>query len=619
MTYSILVAEDKNEYRALAYVALLLLFLAVAIYSSGFEASWHYDDFQNIVENDRIHIKDLSWENLKRTIYSPTTGKLSRPLAYLSFALNYYFDGLNVFSYHLVNLFIHYMTSFILFIFIYRTLKLPSLAAKYGRHAYFIALLSAVSWMINPIHVSAVTYIVQRMTSMAALFYIIAMYGYLKARTAEKGQLRKGLYFALTVLAALAAIGTKENAVMLPVSLLLYELLLIQGITTKERLKVYILPGFITIFIVLGLSMVFVDYSIILNSYDNRPFTLLQRLLTEPRIIIFYITLLLYPISSRLTLIHDVDISHSLFDPWTTLPAILFITITVLFALIMARRRPLITFCILFFLLNHLIEGSFVPLEIIYEHRNYIPSLFFFLPFSIAIINLCVQFKERKTILIAMSVFLVGVIIIQGTTTFLQNGIWKNEITLWKDNVRKAPNLHRPHHNLGVALMSAGFFEEGVRELKIALTSKDDAMANQKYVTYYHLGRYYFFFKDYNKAAWHFQQTLQWAPLYPEPYHYLAKIMCINGHLNDAESLVNQSIALKNESNFHITHGLIRIKAGDAAGAIEAANRSLNRAGDNRRAHALLALAYRLKNDDKSAAHHDQFSKGISISCTQLQ
>jgi len=619
MTCSILVAEGKNEFRALAHAAFCLLFLVVAIYSNSFDASWHFDDFQNIVENDRVHIKDLSWDHLKTTFYSPTTGKISRPLAYLSFALNYYCDGLDVVSYHLVNLFIHYATSFILFLFIYSTLKLPSIVEKYGTHAYFIALLSAVFWVINPIHVSAVTYIVQRMTSMAALFYIIAMYGYLKARTAEKGRLRKGLYFALAVLAALAAVGTKENAVMLPVSLLLYELLLIQGITTKEKFKVYILPGFITIFIVLGLSMPFVDYSIILGSYDNRPFTLLQRLLTEPRIIIFYITLLLYPISSRLTLIHDVDISHSLFDPWTTLPALLFLTMTVVFALIMARRRPLITFCILFFILNHLIEGSFVPLEIIYEHRNYIPSLFFFLPFSIAIIHVCEQFKERETVLIAMSVFLVGVIIIQGTTTFLQNSIWKNEITLWTDNVRKAPNLHRPHHNLGVALMSAGFFDEGVRELKIALTARDDAMANQKYVTYYHLGRYYFFFKDYNRAAWHFQQTLQWAPLYPEPYHYLAKIMCIKGHLNDAESLVNQSLALKNESNFHITHGLIRIKAGDAAGAIEAANRALNRAGDNKRAHALLALAYRLKNDDKSAAHHDQVSKGISISCTQLK
>jgi len=618
MTCSIFVAEGKNEFRALAYAAFCLLFLVVAIYSNSLEASWHYDDFQNIVENDHIHIKDLSWDHLKKTFYSPTTGNVSRPLAYLSFALNYYFDRLDVFSYHLVNLVIHYITSFLLFLFIYSTLKLPSIVGKYGTHAYSVALLSAVFWVINPVHVSAVTYIVQRMTSMTALFYVAAMYCYLKARTAEKGQLRKVFYFALTVLAALAAAGTKENAIMLPVCLMLFELLLIQGIT-KERLKGYILLGFISVLIVFALALPFVDFSTILGGYADRPFTLSQRLLTEPRVIIYYVTILLYPVSSRLTLIHDVDISLSLFNPWTTLPAILILVITTVLALILARKRPLISFCILFFILNHLVEGSFVPLEIIYEHRNYLPSMLFFVPVSLAIINVFDRFKERKVVCFAMAVLLVGMIMVQGMNTYLQNGIWKNEITLWEDNARKAPRLHRPHHNLGVALMSAGFFEEGVRELELALTAKNDATANQKYVTYYHLGRYYFFFQDYNKAAWHFQQTLQWAPLYPEPYHYLAKIMCVKGYLKDAESLVNKALALKSESNFHVTHGLIRIQAGDAAGAIEAANRSLSRAHNNERAHALLALAYRLKNDNKSAAHHDQASKETSVSCTQLK
>jgi tetratricopeptide (TPR) repeat protein len=269
--------------------------------------------------------------------------------------------------------------------------------------------------------------------------------------------------------------------------------------------------------------------------------------------------------------------------------------------------------------LNHLIEGSFIPLEIIYEHRNYLPSMLFFVPVSLVVINVYDRFKERRIVRCAVAVLLVGMIMVQGMTTFLQNGIWKNEITLWTDNVKRAPKLHRPHHNLGVSLMSAGIFEEGVRELKIALVTKNDATANQKYVTHYHLGRYYFFFKDYSKATWHFQHTLQWAPLYPEPYHYLAKIMCIKGLLKEGETLVNKALALKNEPNFLITYGLIRLQTGDAAGAIEAANRALNRAHNNERAHALLALAYRLKNDDKAAAYHDQAAKGSSVSCTQLK
>ena len=99
--------------------------------------------------------------------------------------LNYYFDGLNVFWYHVVNFFIHYVTSVFLFLFIYNTLKLPILEGRYERNAYSIALLSTLFWAINPVEVMAVTYIVQRMASMTAMFYIMAMYFYLKGRTGD--------------------------------------------------------------------------------------------------------------------------------------------------------------------------------------------------------------------------------------------------------------------------------------------------------------------------------------------------------------------------------------------------------------------------------------------------
>ena len=105
-----------------------------------------------------------------------------RPVSYFTFAMNYYFDGLDVFGYHVVNFFIHYIASVFLFLFIYNTLKLPVLEGRYERHAYSIALLATLFWAINPVQVMAVTYIVQRMASMAAMFYIMAMYFYLKGR-----------------------------------------------------------------------------------------------------------------------------------------------------------------------------------------------------------------------------------------------------------------------------------------------------------------------------------------------------------------------------------------------------------------------------------------------------
>ncbi len=598
-------------------IAIILLMLTLAIYSSSLDTQWHFDDYQNIVENERVHLGDLSWTQLKNSFYSPYSGKISRPLAFLSFALNYYFSGLKVFSYHVVNLIIHFLTSFFLFLFVYNTLKLPSIPKDCQTHAFTLAALSATFWMVNPLHISSITYIVQRMASMAALFYLMAMFFYLQART-EKRRIRKFIYFMAVSTSAVAAIGSKENALMLPLSLFLYELLLLQKMISKENLFKYGLYGIAMLVILFVSSIPLVDYSTILGGYVNRPFNLTQRLLTEPRVIVYYVTLLLYPTGTRLTLIHDFDISYSLFDPWTTWAAILLIGIAFKYALNIAKKQALISFCMLFFLMNHIIEGTFLPLEIIYEHRNYLPSLFFFVPISIGIVTIDTHLREKSG-RTGLWAFVAGVLIIQCVTVFLQNRIWENEITLWADNVRKAPAMHRPRHNLGVSLMAAGYVDEGRRELELALLGKNEATLNQKYTTHYHLGRYYFLNKDYETAARHFQQTLYWAPLYPEPYHYMAKLMCIKGDLKNADLFVKKALSLKNDDNFLITYGLIKLQAGDMTEAQGAAKRVLSRHLNHGRAHALLARIYHGRNENRLATMHDQAANGTTVSCAQLK
>ena len=118
-----------------------------------------------------------------------------------------------------------------------------------------------------------------------------------------------------------------------------------------------------------------------------RPFSPLERLLTQGRVLFLYVSLLLYPIPSRLMFLHDIDTSRSLFDPWTTLAAIIGIVLCLLFAALKAKKYPLLSFAILFFILNHLVEGTLIPLELIYEHRNYIPSMFFFVPIAFGMVR----------------------------------------------------------------------------------------------------------------------------------------------------------------------------------------------------------------------------------------
>jgi len=295
--------SDGKKY-AFTFISLLIILLA--IYSNSFYGDWHFDDFGNIVNNPHIQIKSFSWNEINNSFYGMAQERLSRPLAYFSFALNYYFDGENVFGYHLVNFAIHYLAAVFLFLFIYNTLHLPLLREKYSSIAYPIAMLSTFFWAINPVHVTSVTYIVQRMTSMAALFYIMSMYFYLKFRTQDKF-IYSIIYFILCIFAGIAAVLSKENAVMLPLCILLFDLILIQGLdkkAVKKFSKIILLP--VAIIFVLG--FIFTDFSSVLGGYETRDFTMMQRLLTEPRIIIFYLSLLFYPIYSRLTLLYDIDL-----------------------------------------------------------------------------------------------------------------------------------------------------------------------------------------------------------------------------------------------------------------------------------------------------------------------
>jgi len=589
------------EARIYAFTFIILFVALTVIYGNSLHNKWQFDDFPNIVKNETVHIKTLSWENIVKTFYAAVNNqkRVVRPLSFLTFALNYYFGGDNVFGYHVVNLAIHYITAVFLFLLIYNTLQLPILNARYKNTAYAISLLSVFFWATHPIQVAAVTYIVQRMASMAAMFYIIAMYCYLKGRTA-KGTKKRTAFFTMCVITTILSFASKENAAMLPVSIFMYDLFFIQGCTienVKKNLKIVIFP----LLIILILGHFYVDLSLILNDYNFRPFTLWERLLTEPRVILFYISLILYPINSRLTLLHDVEISRSLLAPWTTLPAIIFILTLIIIALWVARKRPLIAFCILFFFLNHIIEGSIVPLELIFEHTNYLPSTFLLLLISILIVHTLYYFSYNKTVQLIISCGIVFLIAAQGHTTYMRNVIFKTGITLWADNVNKSPNLHRPHHNLSDELISAGNFDEGASELKKALDSKSGARIHQKHDSHYYLGIYYLYLaekEEYDKALEQFYKTLEYVPTHSKSLNKIATIMFYKNDLNNAEKYIKKAIRIDPDSKqFHSTSSLILLKEGKPDQAIEEANK-----GGEFNKNYLIGEAYRLKKNLKKAA-----------------
>lgn len=516
--------------RKIVFTIVVLAIIIFSIYSNTLDSSWHFDDDINITDNPNLHLRELSWNNIKRTLFSGRAdpSALYRPVSCLTFALNYYFGELDVLGYHLVNIFVHFLASVFLFLFIYHTLHLPSVRKRYEDNAYPIALLATLLWAINPVQTQAITYLVQRMASLAGMFYIMSMYFYLKARTYVKGG-RKLLLFTLSFVLFLMALGSKENAVMLPLALLLYEIFLLQKITRenlRKNLRIFfIVTGAI---LILGLSFIYSRGGNIfsfLEEYEMRPFTLGQRLLTEPRILIFYISLLLYPMPHRLNISHSIQISTSLLEPITTLLSILLIVGAIVYAICIARKRPLLTFCILFFFLNHLIESTVFSLELIFEHRNYIPSMLFFLPVAIGFCHLLKRYTMKRTMKSIILVFIILLLIGLGHSTFVRNFIWKNDKSLWMDAIDKSPDISRPHHNLGKYYQDIGDYDNAILEYEKALEKRETNRKDEIFVTYYNLGKTYGDLKNPEKSMDFYKKAIAINPNYAPAYNNMSALL----------------------------------------------------------------------------------------------
>jgi len=564
---------------AFAFAALLAILLL--IYSNSFQGEWHFDDFANIVENRCVHMERLSPDDFSRSLYGITCDaadrRISRPLAYGSLAMNYLFGGTNVIGYHVVNFVIHFAAAFFLFLLTRVTLTLPAMKERYGCIAYPVALLSSFLWATSPLHVHAVTIIVQRMASMAGLAYVASLYFYVRARITGHGGHRTAFY-ALCGTSALAAFATKENTAVLPVVIVLYDLFFIQGISAasaKKTLKWAVLP----LVVVIGLGLLYTDFAVVRGTYDAgvRPFTPSERLLTQGRVFFFYVSLLLYPIPSRLTFLHDIDISRGLFDPWTTLASIIGILLCLAFAAVKARKYPLPSFAILFFFLNHLVEGTVIPLELIFEHRNYIPSMFFFVPIAAAMVCALDYFSYNRRFQYFIAAGLTLLLAFQGHTTFERNDVVRSDVHLWLDNVRKAPDLSRPRINLAKQYYEAGMFAEAFQEYKIAEDLNRDTNLRQIGVASYNLGIYYLYqAKDIDLAKQQFIKALERFPGYPSAVVGLAKIHLKKGDVEGAWRLMQGNAPYhRNDVEMINCYALVLLKKGNAKDALKTAARSI--------------------------------------------
>lgn len=507
--------------RTSLYIFFLIAGILFFSYSNTFYVSWQLDDKPNILGNSKLHISELSFQQLHATLRAHPTvpGKIYRPLACLTFGLNWYFGQDNVFGYHVLNLVIHTLTACFLFLALHLLLRIHYKNEKQLPPQFFIsaALLGTLFWALAPIQTQAVTYIVQRMASMAAMFSIIGIYVYLRARTATK---KKYIWFILCLLSFCAALASKENAVLLPTSLLLLELSFFRHHFSKKHIGVLFLvaaAAFTTgfVFVRQGLDISSFQFSNLfsfLDGYDERSFTLKERLLTEPQVIMMYLSQILLPNVERLSIEHDIVPSTSLLSPWTTAPAIFIILGLIFWALFFLKKYPLVCFPILFFFLNHLVESTIAPLELIFEHRNYLPSLFLFLPIGVLVAQILYSTPpqpvfRRMAVTICTTLFLI----ISGHATYTRNQAWATAKSLWTDALRKAPNSSRAGFYLGNHYRQFGQHQAALHYFKLSLLNADKA-ADPKFMkknALNDLGTVQYLTGHYEQALRYFNQCLK--------------------------------------------------------------------------------------------------------------
>ena len=512
-------------------VISLLIFLGFLIYSNTKEAPFTLDDGHNIVNNHNIRIENLSLDELgKAGFKSPIP---SRPVANISFAINHYLHEYNVKGFRFFNVLVHVLTGIFLYFFIRDTLHTPALKPKYGKNEW-LPVFAAILWMVHPIQTQSVTYIVQRMNCLSSMFYILAMWMYTLGRI-QKSRRKKIVRYTGCLLSGIMSLGSKEIAATLPFFIFIYEWYFFQQLG-KTWLNKQAFPFRLSMVFLAALTFSHLGSTpleALLSSYETTDFSLGQRLMTQSRVIFFYLGLIFYPHPSRLNLDHHILLSSSLTDPMTTILSILGLIMIFAGAVFLAKRDSLLSFCLLWFLGNLVIESSIIALEIAFEHRVYLPSMMLILMTVVLVGRLVRQRKLRIF-------FLCSMVVISSLWTYQRNQVWQNEVSLWEDSAHKSPHKARPNNNLAVALVDKGEWAHASEHFKTALKAKPYSSTLHK-----NMGNLMMELNRPDAAVHHYKWASRIKPDNPELHFKLGGALMVQENYVHAMRSFSQALMIK--------------------------------------------------------------------------
>lgn len=361
------------------------LFLAALVYWSGLTGGFMLDDGANIVYPYQ-YIKDPSWQAVSYVITHNGSGMLGRSVSVLSFVLTGLQYGLDAWGYKYHNLLLHLLNGVLLFYLLLQILPVLDRQLDQKR-VLLVAGATAALWLLHPLQVSTVLYAVQRMTQLAAFFTLLALLAYVKARLNVGVQWRFYLpAWILFPLFAGLAVLSKENGALIPFYVLAAELLVFRS-SIREILRNRQLAIFLGVFVAAPLLLASVALVLefdSLTNYNSRTFTLEERLLTQVHVLFFYMRTIFLPRIRDMSLFHDdYAVVH---EPGLSTLALIGLLVLMLIAIWRLRSSlPVVAFGLAWFLASHLMESTIFPLEMVFEHRNYLAIAGFMLIVSHAL------------------------------------------------------------------------------------------------------------------------------------------------------------------------------------------------------------------------------------------
>jgi tetratricopeptide (TPR) repeat protein len=601
-------AMVNRAVRSTLFHIISIIVIGGFIYGNTFSVPFQWDEEAYIRDNTTI-------QNLGNFLHPSRTADLElhhmytqRFLSYFTFALNYHLHGNDVTGYHVVNIAIHLMNALLLYFLVRLLFRTPRLKdATIGQYAPQAAWLSALLFVAHPVQTEAVTYIFQRHASLMAMFYLLSISLFIYARLTR--QMR---YLIAATLMTIMAMLSKENALTIPLAALLVEITFFEGRISKRVL--YLLPLFLTLPIIPlthGGGDTWHAAELVLQSLspaEADPYRTAY-LLTQARVLITYLRLLVLPINQ--TFDYDYPLYHSFAETavWGSFLALLIFFCFAIFLIVRARRGgapelALMGFGIIWLFLTISIESSIFPIPmVINEYRLYLPSAGAFIFLVAGTHYVMNRFTPKHLCKLTMTLFLIAISF--GIASHMRNGIWQTRTALWEDTVQKSPQKARTHRNLGRIYEETGRFNEALTQYREAINLNNGfvrayidlaylSMKMSKYelaanafksaimlddslkLVRLDLGLAYSAMGKYRKAESELKSYIRNVPTDSQGHYYLGLAYMNDGDHKEALDHFEHALGLK--ADYHEAHnslGYLYLETGDYAHAIEQFTESL--------------------------------------------